>query len=462
MKKMMLGIALITTVCQLQGSISTVMNHRLITSSPLLYKAVDYTESKLSIEFEPFFSSMFDADHTIAHLTLNNQSSMVLDQLGNGDMNPEWILLAAANDNDDYHSTVTFTPELSMYGMLFHCYKQYKKFYVDLKTALLKCNNQIHLDEVGGGNGGMVSPFEAMNDEPIGNAYQAFTQNDWEYGKIGDKHSIIGFDNIQVTLGYYTDLACCKTERYNSYVSGFAVFEVPTGSGSTAEWLFEPSIGTNHWGVGFGADMSITRDCGASIFFGGDYRYIISGWETRSFDLQPNGAWSRYLGVELLENSDLTVGYPGINIFTQDALIDGRNQVNAYLRLQKKLEPCSIELSYNYFYNQAETISQVTDIPAGYGIFDMQGLLGGDGITASTATINESQTEQDFPAVELVTSDLDLVSGATGAWSSSMVTLRLARTLDFCTYGCGAALDFAHSDAAISTWSVWLNFEILI
>ncbi len=458
----MLGIVLMTTACQLHGTISTVMNHRLITSSPLLYKAVDYTESKLSIEFEPFFSVMFDADHTVEHLMLNNQSSMVLDQLGNGDMNPEWILLAASNSDNDYHSTVTFTPELSMYGLLFHMYKQYKNFYIDLKTALLKCNNQIILAEDGGGNGGMISPFENMNDEPIITAYDAFTQNDWQYGKIGDKHSIIGFDNIQVTFGYYDDVSWCHHERYNCYFSGFGLFEVPTGSGTTADMLFEPQVGTNHWGIGLGTDLLVTRDCGSSLLVGGNYRYITSGWETRSFDLQHNGPWSRYLGVELLENSDLTVGYPGINIFTQDALIDNKSQVNVYARLQKKFTPCVVEVSYNYLYNQAETISQVTTIPGGYGIFDMQGLLGGDGITASTATINQSQTEQDFPAVELVTSDLDFVSGAAGVWHSSMLALRLSRTLDFCTYGCGASVDFAHSDQALSTWSLWFNFEILV
>jgi len=463
MKKVIMVILFVSTGFQLY-TISSVMNHRLTTSSPLLYKVMDYTDKKLSIEFEPWVAGMFDSQHTIANLTPDNRSSLLLDQLGRGDINPEWILLAANDSNADYQSIIELTPQLSMYGLLFHCYKQFEYFYFDIKTALVACTSQIKLAEAGGDNGMLAPSFPSMNNEVIYNAHDAFTQADWNYGKIGESHKLIGFENIQVTLGSTATMNSFSSESYTTFISGFGLFEIPTGSGTHAYSLFEPQVGTNHWAVGLGGDFLLDTDNGFKLILGANGRYILSEWETRSFDLVNNGPWSRYLGIDIIgADTSVDIGIPGINLFTQSALIDSRSQVNAYARLQKKIQNCVLELSYNYLYNQAENISDVTTIAPGYGIFNMYaGLGGGTTVTNSTAKINESDPFPDATAVELVTSDLDLKSGAAGEWSSSMIAARVQHIQDFYTYGFGAAVDLAHSAQAISSWSVWANFEILL
>ncbi len=235
------------------------------------------------------------------------------------------------------------------------------------------------------------------------------------YGKIGAAQQLIGFENIQLMLGASTQVSTMTSDATKSHAAGFAVIEVPTGAGTTAEWLFEPQVGTNHWAFGFGVDLMIENENGFSFVFGGDFRHLIANWETRTFDLTNNGAWSRYLLIEQLSTLDLSphIGLPAINILTQDALIQGRNQITMYGRLQKEFENCLFELSYNLFYNQAESISQVKNIPAGYGIYALD--TAGGITTASTAEINQSITPQDSIAtgpVQLLTSDLNLVSGA--------------------------------------------------
>ena len=437
---------------------STIMNHRTVTSAPLQFKQMDYSDKSLSFEMEAWASGLFHPDHVMENLGINGQSSMQLNQLGKGDFNPQNILLAAAGNIPNYASTLNFEPELKMFGGLLHFYKQFENVFFDIKTAILNCQTKLTLRELGGDNGGMALP----DGEIIHNALQAFTQSDWEYGKIGRSRSVTGLDNIQLMLGSSTEMSSFSTENCKQYVAGFLLLEIPTGQGSKAHWLFEPQVGTNHCGLGFGTDFMVVAENGFSLVAGGNYRYIFSAQERRSFDLMPNGPWSRYLGLQ--EISELGSGpvapLPGINLFTQDATIDGRSQVTLYGRLQKRFEKCLFELSYNYFYTQQETISDVDVIASDFGVYQVSS--GGGVSTAHLATIAQRYSTLDNPAVTLVTTDLDLTSGAAKHWVSNTLAARLQRVHDSYTYGIGGSADIAASLQAISTWSVWLNFEVLL
>ncbi len=434
---------------------SSAMNHRLVTSSPLLYKQIDYTYENLSIEIQPLISGAFDPEHIIANLTPGGKMSLSFDQAGKADVNPAWLYLQAPLEN--YTSTVTLIPTQQLYGVLFHCYKQFEHVFFDLKTSLLKCTNQIAINEFGGGNG----VLDNNQGELIYNAYDAFSQNYLQYGKIGTSNSLIGFDNIQLFLGASNHVDTMESAHSQTYVAGFAVIEVPTGAGTKSEWLFEPQVGTNHWGLGFGIDLMFVNDNNFSFVFGGNFRHYIANWETRTFDLTNNGAWSRYLLLESLDSIDTGLQVGTVNFTTQDALIQGRNQITMYGRLQKKFEGCLFELSYNLFYDEAESINRVTAIPAGYGIYSIQS--SGGVTTASQARINEAEPTGDVTSlVELFTSDLNLASGAAGQILNNSVAARLQRVEEFYTYGIGASVDLAHSVQGISNWAVWANFEILL
>jgi hypothetical protein len=458
-RKLLSLIGLLSLQQSLQA-ISTVMNHRLVTSSPLLYKQIDYSQQQMSFEIQPWISGMFDPKHTMGNLGIDGKSQMELSQAGYGDINPEWILLAIPSETPNYLSKITLTPELFMFGGLLHFYKQYEHIFFDLKTAVLNCKTVINIAEATANSGGMTD----WSGTIIYDAYDAFTQTDWKYGNFGQANSLTALDNIQLTIGSSTDMQSFSSDSCKTFLAGFGILEIPTGSGTKGKNLFEAQVGTNHWALGFGSDLMILGDNEFSLVAGGNYRYMFSNWETRSFDLTENGQWSRYLGLDTIAGIDAnegnTIGLPGINLFTQDALIDGRSQITMYARLQKHFEHCLFELSYNYFYTQKELISEIDTIAPGYGIYDM-GSRGGV-TTASTATIAQAKPAQDILApVTLVTSDLNLVSGAATAWMSNTIAARLQRIRERCNYGIGASVDLAASQQAMSTWSVWANFELL-
>ncbi len=453
--KKIICVGLLTLAFQLDA-ISTAMSHRTVCSAPLLYKQIDYADQVMSFEAEPWISGMFDPQHTMENLGINGQSSMTLSQNGFGDINPEYLLLSTTSHN--YTSTINLTPELFMFGALLHFYKQYEHVFFDIRSAILNCKTQIKIAEAGSSNGTMSD----FTGQVLQDAHDAFTQSDWKYGKFGDAVSTTGLDDIQLMIGSSGQVGLSL--HTPSYLAGFIIAQVPTGLGTRSEWLFEPQVGTNHWALGAGLDYMVASENGFYLVAGGNYRYIFANWETRSFDLTINGQWSRYLALDTiadLSTEGMVPGIPGINVFTQDALISGRSQVNGYARVEKKFEKCLFELSYNFLYTQQETITETDFIASGYGIYDV--FIGGGTTTASTATIAQAQPLSDgLTPVTLVTSDLDLISGAQSKWMSSMVAARLQSRHESCTCGVGASVEVANSLQAISTWSVWFDFEILL
>ena len=437
------------------SAITSTMAPRTVTTEPLLYSMIDYSKQQLSIEASPFFLSMYDPEHVNQNIMLNGQSRIKLDQRGDGDINPTWLNLISNNTLANYRSDIILKPQLSEGGMLLHLYKEYKHFYFDVRTAILECSTQINMEEIGTKNGAISG---------VQNALQAFTQDDWNYGKIGNLNQVAGVDDIQIKLG---GKAQTTADIFNVVVTGFGLVQAPTGSGTKAEWLFEPQIGTNHWGLGGGFEMMMYSN-DLKFLLGGDYRYFMPAWETRSFDLIENGQWSRYLGIQEIYGLPIapsTNPLPGINYLTQSADIQGRNQINMYARLEKKIKHCAFELSYNFFYKQEESIGSINDLYPHYGIYTLTGPAGGGGavVTSSGATISQDVTPQDhlLSPVIITTAMFDKNSAQIQSFTSNSLTARIQRFEDTYNYGIGFNIESAQSAGAMSSWAIWAKFEYL-
>ena len=440
------------------SAISSNMSHRTMSASPLLYKMIDYSQQQNCYEIEPIYMSMYDQTHTMANLMPNGKQTLQFSQLGTGDINPAWFNLMSNNTLANYSSQVTFTPSLTQSGALFHWYDQFDTMFLELKTALVQCKSDITITEIGGGNG--LNPG-------ILNAQQAFTQSDWNYGKIGQAHHVVGLDDIELRIGgIYKATSTAST--YDLLFSGFAIIQAPTGIGTQAEWLFEPQVGTNHWNLGLGFESLISSDDNFKFMIGANYRYAIPAWETRSFDLLNCGQWSRYLGLQDtygLPTAPATLTLPGINYLTQQAYINGRSQCNFYTRLQKHFRNNYFELSYNFLCIQKETIGSIKNMPQGFGIYAMTGETTGAGgvTTAPSATINENITALDSVGhpQTLSTANFDKQSACATTYASNNLTARLEIKNKNVIYGFGASIDAALSASALSTWSVWAQFGLL-
>jgi hypothetical protein len=448
--------------CSIQiSAVTSNMTHRVMGTSPLLYKMIDYSKHQTCFEIAPIFSSMYDSSHVNSNIILGGKNSLLFDQQGEGDINPVWLNLMSNNSLANYNSTVTFTPTLSQAGVLLHWYDQYDNIFFDVKTALVQCKSEVEINEVGGGNG--------LNTDIL-NAQQAFTQSAWNYGKIGASNHVVGLDNIELRVG---KVISCTSEfsSYDMLIAGFGIIEAPTGTGTKSEWLFEPQVGTNHWGVGFGFEALVSGDDDLKFMIAGNYRYLTPAWETRSFDLLGNGQWSRYLavqdtyGITSTTSALPTLGLPGINFFTQQAYINGRSEINLYTRLQKHFQSCYFEVAYNFLCVQKETIGAIKQITPGYGIYALTGPAGGSGgaTTSSTATINQDVTTLDAlgSPVSVTNDRFDKISACAGTYATNTLTARVEINKDKMIYGFGASIEAAQSANAISTWSVWAQFGFL-
>ncbi len=429
-------------------------NFRITSTNPLFFTFINHQDKKSGYEMTPFFSSMYNNRQVTSNIILNHKNTIALDQSGFGDFNPSWINLVGNTVDASYVSNVTFDPHVSQGGMLFHAYAESESLYIDVKTAILETKSKITISEVGGNNG--------LN-EGITNAQQAFSQSDWNFGKIGTSNQVIGLDNIQVEIGTTKKFQQSK----NTTVSFFGLVEAPTGKGSRAEWLLEAKVGTNHWGLGFGAQTHSQLPGNLEIFSGMDYRYIFGNVETRSFDLVNNGQWSRYLGLQDtygLPNSPDVYPLPGINYFTQQAHILGRSQLNIYGSLEKKFgTQGKFTLGYNFFYDEQERIGTISHITPGFGIYALDGSSGGAGgsATASMAQIyeaNPTQNEVLYP-VSVTTDQFDKRSACAGTMMSHRLSTSIRRVTDTYSYGFGTQIDAPVTPDGISTWAVWGNFE---
>lgn len=440
------------------SAITSALTTRPLSTSPLFFTMSDYSKKQAFIEGLPFYTSLYDTNQITNNIILDSKSTLIFDQQGNGDLNPAWLNLISDNSAAYYHSNVTFVPSQSQAGIFLHYYQEYANFFVDIKAAVVESITQIAITEQGGGNGSIAG---------INNALQAFTQESWEYGKIGQKNQDTGVANIQILLGGSKQIAP-KTDSFDIFFAGFGVIEVPSGTGAASEWLFQAQVGTNHWGLGFGAETLMVSHDGINFMIGGNYRYLLPAIETRSFDLQGCGQWSRYLSVQNLyglPTAPETLGLPGINFFTLPAEILGRSQVNFYTRLEKQIGHCGFELSYNFFHTQQESIGKIKNMIPGYGIYALTGPSGG---TGGVTTASKAQINQDTPAldpignpVELTNATLDIFSACAQSYTTNTLNFDMQRVEDTYVYGFGASIEVAASVGGISSWAVWAKFEYL-
>lgn len=454
--KTLLILAIITP--QKSSSISSTMSHRTMSASPLLYRMIDYRKHQSCYEIEPIYMSMYDQEHTMEYLMPQGKQTLKFNQQGLGDINPAWLNLMSNNTFANYNSSVTFTPSLTQSGALLHWYKHFDNMFIELKTALVQCKSEIAINELGGGNG--INPG-------IMNAQQAFAQESWNYGKIGQAQHVVGLDDIEIRIGGVYK-ATSDASSYDLTCSGFGIIQAPTGTGTQAKWLFEPQVGTNHWNLGLGFETLISSGDDLKLMIAGNYRYAIPAWEIRSFDLINCGAWSRYLGIQDtygLPTAPATLCLPGINYMTQQAYINGKSQLNLYARLQKQFQHSYFELSYNFLCMQQETIGAIKTMQDGFGIYAMTGATTGAGgvTTAYQATINANTNHLDplgQPAI-LSIQDFDKQSACTSTYVSNNLTARLEIQNNHAIYGFGASIDAGLTESALSTWSVWAQFGLL-
>lgn len=458
-------IILITLSLQSLMVVSTSMlDMRRKTSSPLLYSMMDMFEQKEGRDYymsaSIFGSNSFDSNDMAETLTISGKSYFTLNESGptsslkvHADLNPIWIQLSTVGTGGggDYKSTVELDPQVKIAGSLLHFYTKCNKYFLDVRSAILQCRTQVKIIETGGGNGaGSINSFE-----------DAMNSSTWNYGKMGSEQKKVGLDNIQCKFGFFHKFGNDETSKKR--LAAYAIAEIPTGKGTKAEWVFEPRVGHNHLGLGFGIDEYITTET-TQLQIGISYRYLFGAREKRSFDLKDK-PFSKYIRVLSIPTSTAASGTasPGINSLTLDTTVTPRCHLNATVRWLKRWKKFECEVGYNLFVRRKEELSNIAAFANEFGIYDLYAAGGktlnaANMATAMNATVGALAVT---PGVALTHNDLDLESAAVDKIITSSFSARAGYVGKTVLCGLGCSADAAHSKSAYASWNAWANFGLL-
>ena len=207
-------------------------------------------------------------------------------------------------------------------------------------------------------------------------------------GLCNDEKRRTGFDDFQVRLGYNYDWC-------DSILGVYLIGTVPSGRKPTAEFVFEPLVGSKHGSIGVGFQGFLPIDlCGCpdsclTLMTDFNWRFVFSHRECRTFDLLPNGPFSRFLPLVTLANPLFTI--PGVNLLTQKVRVQPRNTIQWWLGLDYEFCDLNFEFGYNLWWRQKERIS--TDsitVPANVSIFDLSGAGTFTPLTLANININSA------------------------------------------------------------------------
>ena len=443
----------------------SLLDFRTKSSSPLLYNMMDLDGRDWFASAAIIGSRSFDHESLASNMTITGKHYFKLDETGsgttalvaNGDMNPIWFGLTSTNGSGtggDYQSTVELEPVVRLCGALLHFYKKCDKYFLDIRSAVLRCRAQVKITETGGGNGDAANTAGVTIKDFAG----AMSNSDWNYGKMGDLQKKVGLDNIQIKIGAF--VGDSEGDFSDRKLGLYLLGEIPTGKGTKSEYAFEPRVGKNHFGLGLGFDEYYIDD-NNQVVLGANWRYLFGAQEKRSFDLKDK-PWTRYIQLVSMPTDSTTKGtlQKGINLMTLDATVTLGHQLNGYLRWTKRWDNVQVELGYNLFYRQAEKISDVADFANDFGI---ENLYSGNGSTMNQADMNTFigdaiNAVREDPGVAISKTDLDLSSGAVGVQVTSSVAARVEYIKDRIRFGLGGSVEASHVTTSFPMWNTWINF----
>ncbi len=172
-----------------------------------------------------------------------------------------------------------------------------------------------------------------------------------EKAKINGKRVATGVADIDVALGYNF----LKKETYHMGLN--IGLTIPTGNEVTGEYMFAPTYGSKHFGLGGGlcADARVwgKTNHNVKVNFAANYRYLFSATEKRTLGAT-DANWGQY---QLLHSTAAAVTpfIPAANLGTPDLDITPGSQVDGIVGLAYNNGGFNFDLGYNMFFKEKET-----------------------------------------------------------------------------------------------------------
>lgn len=281
---------------------------------------------------------------------------------------------------NQFSSKVSIRPEFKRFGTVLRAFKSFSycshQFWFDVVLPFVQVQTDLKLKEFDIQNEFATRddiPTFVINDDVAANTRierptastmlngaEALNNPAWKYGKFKQgTQKIAGLADITLRLGYLP----IKNEQliWNIYSN----FVIPTSYKPKSENVFEPILGNGaHFGLGFGTslDLEIFADaCYQSHFTTNfEYAYLFRNTQVRSFDLIPNGEWSRYLLVFSPTGAPLSgenkTPTSGINVFSDRMHVTPQSEINWTSALNFDVKGWSFHVGYNLWWRQKEKV----------------------------------------------------------------------------------------------------------
>lgn len=427
----------------------------------IYHSMLDYDEDfSIGLYTTPFYMSTMNHDTLKNYFLPTSSSPLAIKQDGTGNIGSQWVGLQGTEETP-FGSQLCFNPTRSVGGLYSLMYINLDplcyNLWASVSFAFARVHQSLNIQETNRaveGNGEFKNALDAFNNEQ------------WQYGKLKcDSMNKTGVDDVQLKLGYnwYWD--------DENHFGLYSLATIPTGKKENVTYLFEPMIGSRHasFGLGFSADFGgwINDHHFLNWMTTCDYRYIFSAKELRTFDLCENGQWSRY--IEIVNAANKAAPLPGINFVTKEVTVCPNSRLQLWSALHYEFYRWGIEVGYNYWWRNHETIRDITCYNNNSAIFDISANPIEDAVSASKALICQSATgpnkaPSDIEFTPITIQDFHLISAEHPRASSHTLYGAMCYTgeVDNCPamIGVGGSYEFARESAAFEQWGVWLKMGI--
>jgi len=436
-----------------------------------------HKKSMISFQGKTFYQGSKNDEDLARYFLLSDKTELKLIEQGGGDISPNWIgirgISGGAVDTaiGQYHSSISIRPKRETVGFTINHNQDLsmmiKNLWLEFYIPIIQVTHKINFREYNTGEATIIDDATF----PFKNALDAFNNPNWLYGRIStSKRRYFGLSDFQIKLGY--DIL---TNYSKSHWGVYGDLLLPTNDGTKADYLFEPIIGSNHYGLGLGTnfDFTLLKGDKEKIYVLGDlkWRHLFSATEKRSFDLKNNGQWSRYLMIAHQNPSTPTRAidadnHPGINYFTRDMKVKPKDRLDLLIALHGKFDHFHAELGYNLWAKSSEKVSLKSEWNENIGIFDPTTAIAGAVTSSSIANISTpfNGITHDTDFVKITQNDLDLDSARCKSAFTQKFYLGVSwnyKTFNMpCMIGIGSAYEIADRNTAFDQWSAWMHSSI--
>ncbi len=364
-------------------------------------------------------------------------------------------------------TTLSLDPHQEVYGVRldYHqdLHKLVKGLYLSANLPVVSVSNNPRLSVVSSVDGvaDTVRKYFAGNgaDDRASNAQAALSK-----GKIAGKRSESGVADIDFVLGY----KFLHNAKYHAAV-GMGV-TIPTGNEAKGDWLFEPMVGNGkHWGLGgdlcAGARVWENEESSVKVNLAMKYRYLFESNERRVLGLfgsdqvrNSNLAQYALLGKQSAAINVALV--PAANVLAMNCDVTPGSQLDADLGLSYHRGGFSLDLGYNMYFKEAESVKRKDSLAEGYAIAardyptDVLFNPAGEPVVTDKNTLTAVLSNDNISTAAASTPSQftnSIYGGAGYVFKNWDCPLML---------GAGAKYEWANNNSAFDQWGAWLKVGV--